>query len=47
MSNRIAIIIAGVIVLALVTDRIFNTGDATMFLIRKIVDLIEYLAFWR
>ncbi|MCU0801801.1 MAG: glyceraldehyde-3-phosphate dehydrogenase [Rhodobacteraceae bacterium] len=47
MSNRSAIILACVIILALVLDQVLNAGDATMFLLRKLFDLIEYLAFWR
>ncbi|MGL5008368.1 MAG: hypothetical protein ACRC6I_00685 [Paracoccaceae bacterium] len=47
MTNRSAIILASVIVLALIIDRILNSGDATLFLLRKMFDLVEYLAFWR
>jgi hypothetical protein len=47
VSNRSAIILACVIILALVLDQVLNAGDATMFLLRKLFDLIEYLAFWR
>jgi hypothetical protein len=47
VSNRTAIILASVIILALITDRMLNTGNVTMFLLRKLFDMIEYLAFWR
>ncbi|MFM2389412.1 MAG: hypothetical protein RLZZ437_967 [Pseudomonadota bacterium] len=47
MSNRAAIILASVIILALILDRVLNAGNATMFILRKLFDLVEYLAFWR
>jgi hypothetical protein len=36
-----------VIVIALVLDQVLNRGNATMFLLRKMFGLVEYLAFWR
>ncbi len=47
MTNKTAIILAGVIILALLLDLVLNDGIATMFLVRKMIDLIEYVAFWR
>ncbi|MGL4320113.1 MAG: glyceraldehyde-3-phosphate dehydrogenase [Paracoccaceae bacterium] len=47
MSNRAAIILASVVIGALLLDRILNAGDATMFMLRKMFDLVEYIAFWR
>jgi hypothetical protein len=47
VSNRAAIILASVIILALILDRVLNAGNATMFILRKLFDLVEYLAFWR
>ena len=47
MTNKAAIILAIVIILALVLDRVLNDGIATMFMLRKMVALVEELAFWR
>ena len=47
MTNRLAVIFAIVIIAALVADRILNDGVATMFLLRKGMDLINTLVFWR
>ncbi len=47
MTTKAAIILAGVIILALILDRVLNAGTATLFLMRKIVGLVEYAAFWR
>ena len=47
MTTKAAIIIAGVVILALVLDRVLNDGLATMFLLRRLFKLVEYLAFWR
>lgn len=47
MSNRIAILLGIVIVVFVVTDFILFSGDAIVFLARKFMDLIEWIAFWR
>ncbi len=47
MTNTLAIILAGTILTGLILDQLLNTGTATMFLLRKLFDFIEYLAFWR
>ena len=47
MTNTLAIVLACLIVLALIADQFLNGGDATLFLLRKIFDFVEYLAFWR
>ena len=47
MSNRLAIIILLLIVGAIVADQMLNGGLAGLFLMRKFVDLVEYLSFWR
>ena len=47
MTTKAAIILAGVIILALVMDHILNTGTATMFMMRKMARLVEYTTFWR
>ncbi len=46
MTNRIAIGIALALAIFLAVDVLFNLG-ATLFLARRFVDLIEWLAFWR
>lgn len=47
MTNTMAIVIGGTIVAALIMDQVLNAGDATLFLVRKMLTLIEYVSFWR
>jgi hypothetical protein len=47
VTNKAAIILAGVIILALLLDQVANDGIAALFLVRKVLDLVEYMAFWR
>lgn len=47
MSNRTAFILAIIIVAAIVLDVTLNASLALTFLLRKLVDLIDYVAFWR
>ncbi len=47
MSNRTAFGLAVIIVLLILLDVVANEAAATTFLLRKLVDAIEYLAFWR
>lgn len=47
MTTKAAIILAGVIILALILDAVLNAGAATMFLVRKMFGLVEYMTFWR
>jgi hypothetical protein len=47
MTHRIDFAIAGVIAIAAVADMLWNDGSAVFFVLRKITDLTEYLAFWR
>lgn len=47
MSNRIAFCLAVVIVASILLDVSLNGSEALLFLLRKLVDMIEYLAFWR
>lgn len=47
MSDRSALILAGLIVGALVLDLAVLRSGATLFLLKKLADLVEYLAFWR
>ncbi|TCM86495.1 hypothetical protein [Rhodovulum steppense] len=47
MSNRIAIALMILAALALAADRLLTGSAATLFLARKFVDLVDYMAFWR
>ncbi|MEL6608535.1 MAG: hypothetical protein AAFO93_06460 [Pseudomonadota bacterium] len=47
MTNRLAIILAVLIVAAILADVVFNGGAAMLFLLKKFIELLEYLAFWR
>lgn len=46
MTNKLAIWLGALIVIFFATDLFFDWG-ATLFLLRKFIDLITYLAFWR
>ena len=47
MTDKLAIWL-GLIVLGLIgTDFFLNDGTAMLFLLRKLADAIEWLAFWR
>ena len=47
MSNRAAFILAVIIIVVIVMDVTLNASVALTFLLRKLVDLIDYVAFWR
>lgn len=47
MSNRTALILAVIVVVSILLDVTLNTSSALTFLLRKLVDLIDYVAFWR
>ena len=47
MTNQIALYLAALLALAIGADLIFNGGVADMFMMRKFVDLVEWVAFWR
>ncbi|MGB7270745.1 MAG: glyceraldehyde-3-phosphate dehydrogenase [Albidovulum sp.] len=47
MTNRIAMALAIIIALALALDLWVQEGAASMFLIRKLTELVDYAAFWR
>ncbi|NKB28153.1 MAG: glyceraldehyde-3-phosphate dehydrogenase [Rhodobacteraceae bacterium] len=46
MTNRVAIWLALLILLALILDYVMGYG-ATLFLARQFLALIEWVAFWR
>ncbi len=47
VTDRIAVWLGAIVVAALVLDQVANGGGVAFFLIRKFMDLIEYLAIWR
>ncbi|WP_339107575.1 hypothetical protein [Thioclava sp. GXIMD4216] len=47
MTNRIALGLAALIVLAMLADLLLTGGHTLFFLSRKITDLVYYLQFWR
>jgi hypothetical protein len=47
VTDRVAFALALVVVAALGADYLLNQGVATMFLLRKLEDLIIYVSFWR
>ena len=47
MTDRLALYLAGVIVVLILLDVALNETAALTFLLRKLVDMIEYVAFWR
>ena len=47
MTNQLAIIL-GLLILGLIgLDFFINGGTSNLFLLRKMAELIEWLAFWR
>ncbi len=47
MTNRIAIVLGLLVAGALAFDLLQNDASGVLFVARKLMDLIEYLAFWR
>ncbi|MEM9854130.1 MAG: glyceraldehyde-3-phosphate dehydrogenase [Pseudomonadota bacterium] len=47
MTNRLALILVALLIGAYFIDSALNEGAATLFLIRRLVDLFEWMAFWR
>jgi hypothetical protein len=47
MTNTIALYLGIVILGALGLDIFLNDGQALVFLVRKLVGFIDYVAFWR
>ena len=46
MTNRIALVLAALILALVVADLAFDLCG-TLFLARRFADLVEWLAFWR
>ena len=47
MTDRIALWIGLILLAAIIADLALNSGLALQFLLRKFIDLIEWVAFWR
>lgn len=47
VTDRLAIILGALVVLLIATDLLANGGEVSLFLARKMMDLMEYLIFWR
>ncbi len=47
MTNSIAIFLVLLILAGLGYDYIYNDWSASLFLARKMADMIEWMAFWR
>lgn len=47
MTDRIALGLGFAVLLAIGLDVALNDSSALLFLMRKFVDLLEYLSFWR
>jgi hypothetical protein len=47
MTNFVAAWMAGLILLGCAADLLLNDGQVLFFLSLKLVELIEWMAFWR
>ena len=47
MTNRLALYLGGIIVVALGVDMIFFDWYYSIFWGKRLAELIEYIAFWR
>lgn len=47
MTDRLAIILGAIFALLIAVDLFANGGEVLLFLARKMLDLMEYLIFWR
>ena len=47
MTDRLAIILGAIVALLIAADLFANGGGVLVFLARKMLDLMEYLIFWR
>lgn len=47
MSNTVAAWMAGIILAAATVDYLLNGGQVVFFLWLKLVDLMNWVAFWR
>ena len=47
MTNQLALILGALILLGLGTDILLLGGENFIFLAKKMMELTEYIAFWR
>jgi hypothetical protein len=47
MSNRLAALIGFLVLAAIIGDAMFYDNAGTLFLARKLADLVAWVAFWR
>jgi hypothetical protein len=47
VADRMYLVVAGVIAAAIAGDVLLNDGTISLFLVRKLIQLVEYLEFWR
>ena len=47
MSDRLSLVLASCAILLIGADLMLLQTGAPLFLARKLIDLVEYLAFWR
>ena len=47
VADRMYLVVAGVIAAAIAGDVYANDSEITLFLIKKLFGLVEYLEFWR
>lgn len=47
MTNRIALWLGGFLIFLILADVLADDGRILLFLAKKIVDLVQYVAFWR
>jgi len=47
MTNTLAVGLGLLVIGGLAADQALNGGETFVFLAKKLMDLIEYLAFWR
>ena len=46
-KDRGFLLVAGVIALIIAADIFANHGNGALFMVRKVLQLVEYLEFWR
>ena len=46
MTDRVALVLACIIIALILADVFVNSSHALLFLLRKMADLIEYLSIW-
>jgi hypothetical protein len=47
LTNTIAVYLGAALALVIGADLLANDGAGLMFTVRKFVDLVEWVAFWR